>query len=84
MRENYWTAENLTAATCSQVDFGKIVGLTKSRVNQLIRSGLLTTADNGRSVLVLESLRNFYRFREISKHYELNVAQYFEYFAEKP
>ena len=83
MRENFLTADILTSAKCSQVDFGKIVGLTKARVNQLIRAGLLTTADDGRAVIVIESLRNFYRYREITKHYEITVAEYFEHFADK-
>ena len=81
MKENFLPAEVLTSAKCSQVDFGKLVGLGKARVNQLIRSGLLTTADDGRAVLVIESLRNFYRYREICKHYDLSVAEYFSHYA---
>lgn len=61
------TVTEMESVKCSQVEFGRLVGLTRSRVNQLIRDGLII--GDGEGVDVITSLKNFYVFRTLKRFY---------------
>ena len=61
------TVTEMESARCSQSAFAKLVGLTRSRVNQLIRAGLIV--GDGDGVDVITSLKNFYVFRTLKRFY---------------
>lgn len=50
----------------TQAEFGRLVGMTRARINQLVKSGLLV--DDGQGLPLVESLKRFYSFRAV-KHY---------------
>ena len=50
----------------TQAEFGRLVGMTRARINQLVKSGLLV--DDGGGLPLVESLKRFYSFRAM-KHY---------------
>lgn len=61
------TVTEMLSVKCSQAEFGRLVGLTRSRVNQLIRDGLIV--GDGEGVDVIKSLKNFYVFRAFKRFY---------------
>ena len=61
------TVIEMLSVKCSQAEFGRLVGLTRSRVNQLIRDGLIV--GDGEGVDVITSLKNFYVFRAFKRFY---------------
>ena len=61
------TVSEMSSVKCSQAEFGRLVGLTRSRVNQLIRDGLIV--GDGEGVDVTTSLKNFYVFRTLKRFY---------------
>ena len=55
------TSEELKSARVSQAYFGRLVGITKMRVSQLVKAGLLTADAEG--ILLLDSLKNFFMYQ---------------------
>lgn len=82
MRENFLPADVLTSAKVTQADFARILGLTKTRINQLVRDGLLTVDDDG-GLPVVANLKYFWTFRVERRHYEITPSEYHERFATK-
>jgi len=50
----------------TQAEFGRLVGMTRARINQLVKSGLLI--DDGDGLKLVDSLKRYYSFRAM-KHY---------------
>lgn len=82
MRENFLTADVLTSAKVTQADFARILGVTKTRINQLVRDGLLTLDDDG-GLPVVKSLKDFWTYRVERRHYEITPTEFHERFATK-
>lgn len=71
------SASDLKSARCSQADFARIVGLTRGRIWQLIRDGLIITDTSG--VLVAESLKRFYAYYMMRNYVDCSpTAEYFQ------
>lgn len=51
---------NLKDKRISQAEFGRLVGLSRQRVNQLVQCGLLEADDGG--VKLFRSLENYWRY----------------------
>ena len=61
------TVIEMLSVKCSQAEFGRLVGLTRSRVNQLIHDGLIV--GDGEGVDVITSLKRFYLFKAFKNFY---------------
>ena len=59
--ERQMTSEELKSSTVTQSYFGRLIGITRPRVKQLIDAGLLPTCD-GR-IKLLEGLRRWYEYQ---------------------
>ena len=73
-----FSAGELMAARCSQADFGRLVGLSRGRINQLVRAGLIPVDSDG--VKIVDALRIFTAWRLARRHYDLSVGEFFERF----
>ncbi|MBR4383601.1 MAG: hypothetical protein IKP64_08590 [Selenomonadaceae bacterium] len=82
MKKDFWTSEELLAAKCSQAVFGRLVGVSRARISQLVREGLISVDDTG-GVDVVQTLKDFWLFRATRRHYEITPAEFFERFADK-
>lgn len=82
MKENFLTADTLTAAKVTQADFARLVGLSKMRISQFVRDGLLTLDDDG-GLPVVKSLKDFWTYRVESRHYEITPTEFHEKFASR-
>ena len=68
---------DLKAARCSQADFARIVGVTRARIWQLLRDGLIVADNDG--VDVLASLKNFYAYRMMKFYVDTEpTSEYFQ------
>ena len=67
--ENLLTSEEMKEARVPQAYFGRIIGVSKMRVTQLIKAGLLVANADG--VLLLESLKNWYWYQGQKGNYSL-------------
>lgn len=81
MKPKMWKNEELKTARVTQSEFGRLVGVTRSRVNQLVKSGLLV--DDGHGLKLVESLKDYYLYRAVRRHYGATPAEYFQRFAWK-
>ena len=68
--ENLMTSEELREASVPQAYFGRIVGISKMRVSQLLRSKLLICGSDG-GILLIESLRRFFSYQLMKGCYSL-------------
>lgn len=59
--ETLLTSEELKTARVSQAYFGRLVGITKMRVSQLVKAGLLSAGDEG--ILLIDSLKKFFLYQ---------------------
>lgn len=61
----------------TQAEFGRLVGMTRARINQLVKAGLLD--DDGHGLPLVESLKRYYSFRAV-KHYvdTQTTSEYFQ------
>ena len=59
--ENMMTSEELTAAQVSQSYFSRVAGISRMRVSQLIKAGLLVVGAEG--ILLLQSLQRFWDYQ---------------------
>ncbi len=55
-------SKDLKLLTTTQTEMGKVLGITQQRVSQLVKDGVVKMSENG-SVLVMESLKNFYKYQ---------------------
>lgn len=60
--ETGMTSDELLSATCSQAYFGRLIGISKMRVNQLLKEGLLLADDSG-GVKIFPSLTRWLRYK---------------------
>lgn len=67
--ENLITSEEILQASVPQAYFGRIVGISKMRVSQLLKAGLLIGSGTG--VLLVESLRRWFSYQERKGNYTL-------------
>lgn len=67
--ENLLTSEELLKAKIPQAYFGRVVGISKMRVSQLLKAGLLVGDSEG--VLLVESLRRWFNYRLLKGNYTL-------------
>lgn len=67
--ENLITSEEILKASVPQAYFGRVVGISKMRVSQLLKAGLLIGSGSG--VLLVESLRRWFSYQELKSHYTL-------------
>lgn len=73
------TETELVRARCSLAEFGRLVGLTRSRIWQLKNSGLILVDEGG--VLVTESLKRFYLYRGVKHFVDVQPqSENFQYF----
>lgn len=70
------TKTELSTARCSMSEFGRIVGLSRGRIWQLKRAGLILTDESG--VLVAETLKRFWLYRAVRRYVETQPTD--EYF----
>lgn len=63
------TAEDLKRCHVSQSTFSCVVGISRTRVKQLIDAGLLPCTDDG--LPLIESLRNYFGFQQVKGCYSL-------------
>lgn len=70
------TETELSTARCSMSEFGRIVGLSRGRIWQLKRAGLILTDESG--VLIAESLKRFWLYRAVRRYVETQPTD--EYF----
>lgn len=73
-----FSAGDMMAARISQADFGRLVGLSRGRINQLCKAGLIPVDSDG--VKVVDALRIFTAWRMARIHYDLDVGEFFERF----
>lgn len=73
-----FSAGDMMAARCSQADFGRLVGVSRSRIWQLVRAGLIPVDSDG--VKVVDAIRIFTAWRMARRHYDLSVGEFFERF----
>ena len=59
--ESLITSEELKTARVSQAYFGRVAGISRMRVSQLAKAGLLPMGDEG--VLLLDALKNFFLYQ---------------------
>ena len=59
--ESLITSEELKTARVTQAYFGRVAGISRMRVSQLAKAGLLSADGDG--VLLLESLKNFFLYQ---------------------
>lgn len=72
-----FSVSELKAARCSQSDFARLVGLTRGRIWQLIRDGLIIADSDG--VLVAESMKRFYAYYMMKNYVDCSpTAEYFQ------
>lgn len=72
------TKTELSTARCSMSEFGRIVGLSRGRIWQLKRDGLILTDESG-GVLVAESLKRFWLYRAVRRYVETQPqSEYFQ------
>lgn len=55
-------SKDLKLLTTTQTEMGRILGITQQRVSQLVKDGIVQLSEN-KSVLVIESLKNFYKYQ---------------------
>ena len=68
--ESLMTSEEIRQASVPQAYFGRVIGISKMRVSQLLKAGLLIGSDEGGIVLV-ESLRRFFSYQLMKGCYSL-------------
>ena len=61
------TETELSRARCSQAEFGRLFNLSRSRINQFVKDGLIVVDGDG--VLVTESITRFVAFRVLKRFY---------------
>ena len=61
------TVSEMSSVKCSQAEFGRLVGLTRSRINQFVKDGLIV--GDGEGVDVITSLKRFYLFKAFKNFY---------------
>ena len=59
--ETLLTSEELKSARVSQAYFGRVAGISRMRVSQLAKAGLLSADDKG--ILLIDSLKNFFVYQ---------------------
>lgn len=67
--ENLMTSEELRGVRVSQAYFARVCGISKMRVSQLLKAGLLVGDSEG--VLLVESLRRWFNYRLLKGNYTL-------------
>lgn len=82
MKQDFLTSEELLAAKCSQATFGRLVGVSRARINQYVREGLIAVDEDG-GVDVVRTLKDFWLYRATRRHYEITPDEYFQDFADK-
>lgn len=61
------TEAELRCARCSQAEFGRLFKLSRSRINQFVKDGLIVVDDEG--VVVAESITRFVAYRVLKRFY---------------
>lgn len=67
--ENLVSSEELLKVKVAQAYFGRVCGISKMRVSQLLKAGLLI--GDGEGILLIESLRRFFSYRLLKDRYSL-------------
>ena len=67
--ENLMTSEELKTAQVSQSYFSRVAGISRMRVSQLIKAGLLVVDAEG--ILLLQSLQRFWDYQQNKDCYPL-------------
>lgn len=57
-------SKNLKSATTTQTEFGKCLGLSQQRVNQLVKEEVLSKGEDG-GILIVDSLKKYYEINNI-------------------
>lgn len=73
------TANDIKRCHVSQSCFAEVVGISRTRVKQLIDAGLLLPCDDG--LPLIESLRNYFGFQQVKGCYSL--TEYVRRFVKK-
>lgn len=73
------TAEEIKSCRVSQASFSRVVGVSRTRIRQLIDAGLIRCDDDGLSLVV--NLRNYYGYQQVKGYYSL--AEYVRRFVKK-
>ena len=68
--ESLMTSEEILQASVPQAYFGRICGISKMRVSQLLKAKLLICGSDGR-ILLIESLRRWFSYQERKENYTL-------------
>lgn len=55
-----YKSETILAAEMTQKEFGKLIGVTQSRISQLCDEGIIIKNELSGKIRVIESLRNYY------------------------
>lgn len=82
MKKDFWTSEELSAAKCSQATFARLVGVSRARINQYVREGLISVGEDG-GVDVVQTLKDFWLYRATRHYYDISPAEYFQDFTDK-
>lgn len=80
MTEKILSLSDMMSARCSQADFARLFGLTRGRIHQLVKAGLIPI-DNG-GVRVFDAVKIFATWRQVRRHYDLTVEEFFERFGD--
>ena len=80
MTEKTLSLSDMMSARCTQADFGRLVGLTRGRINQLVRDGLIPVDGDG--VKLVDALKIFATWRQVRRHYDLSVEEFFARFGD--
>lgn len=56
----------------TQAEFGRLVGISRSRINQLVKMGLLF--DDGNGLPLVESLKRYYVYRTIRRNRDIQPS----------
>lgn len=73
------TAEDIKRCHMSQSTFSCVVGISRTRVKQLIDAGLIRCVDDG--LPLVESLKRYYGYQQVKGCYSL--AEYVRKFVKK-
>lgn len=81
MTEKILSLSDMMSARCSQADFARLFGLTRGRIHQLVKAGLIPCDDNG-GVKLVDGVKIFATWRQVRRHYDLTVEEFFARFGD--
>lgn len=74
-----FSADELKYTNVNQSQLAELVGVSRARINQLVKAGLFSAGNDG--LPLVESLKDYYSYRVIRRFYDVTPAEYHKKFA---